>query len=815
MFRPLSTGLLLGLPLASAEPVNFSLEVAPILAEHCYACHGPDDAAREADLRLDTREGATADLGGYAAIVAGDHGASEAILRIESSDPDEVMPPPKVPRRLSAEEKATLKRWIDEGAPWGKHWAYEPPQRSVPPTLDGELEDWVRNPIDRFVARRLAEEQLEPSPEARPEILARRIALDLTGLPPSPAQVDEFVAAHRADPDAAVAEWVDRLLASPHFGERWATPWLDAARYAESHGYQKDDLIDLWPYRDWVIDALNADMPFDRFTIEQLAGDLLPDPTPLQLIATGFHRAAPTNVEAGSDQEQTRTNQILDRVNTTGVVWMAQTLECAQCHNHKYDPISQREYFQLYDFFNQTVQETDFASKKATAALKFLGPYVTPEGEIVGNERPPKLLASGRVFLSWFREEPQRQPLPELGSAPSEHWFARVLEGRGDDWLEPEAAPDRSAPSLTGFKAKRDRAGRRNEFSADPRMRSLVMQQAGEPRESFIFNRGNFLDPGEPVSAATPEVLPPMDEELPRDRFGLAKWLVDRDHPLTARVTVNRWWATIFGRGLVGTVEDFGSKGELPSHPQLLDWLALEFMEPTAPDAAAWSMKHVLRLILNSATYRQSSDMPSFLREIDDRNLLLARGPRLRLHAEAIRDNALEIAGLLHPEVGGPPVFPPQPDGMWEKVGGLRYPYPTSEGADAHRRGLYIFLRRSAPYPSLVTFDATNRLACTVKRSRSNTPLQALTLLNDPVYVEAADALATRLRDHADDDRARLRHGFRLAVSRPPEPPELEVLENLLADSRDARAGQPQAERAAWRDLASTLLNLDETITKR
>lgn len=731
---------------ASDAEVRFGRDILPLLAENCFQCHGPDSKGRKAGLRLDTPEGAGKVL------VPGQSGASEILARITSTDPDKAMPPRKTGKKLTTDQLAQLRLWIDAGAPWGKHWAYEPPQRvPLPEVKDGA---WPRNPIDRFVLARLEREGMRPSPEADPITLLRRLTLDLTGLPPTPEEVDRFRADRASD---AYERAVDRLLRSPHYGERWARPWLDAARYADSHGFQRDDLRDLWPYRDWVIRALNADMPFDQFTIEQLAGDLLPGATLEQKIATGLHRCTPCNVEAGTDPEENRVNQVFDRVNTTATIWLGTTFECTQCHDHKYDPFSMRDYYRLFAYFNNTLRETESTDKaKANPAVRFVGPYLSL-GADAGK-------AEGETFAGDAQTGKQREP---------KHF-----------------------------------------------PRSLVMQEIEQPRATHILKRGNFLDPGERVELGTPAALPPLPSDAPANRLALSKWLVSRDNPLAARVNVNRWWSEFFGRGLVGTPEDFGSKGDRPTHPDLLDWLAVEFMQPQTliPGEEAprpWSIKHLHRLIVTSAVYRQSSRLTPELQSRDDQNKLLARGPRTRLDAEAVRDNSLAIAGLLSLKQFGPPVRPPQPDGLWRKVGGEQYVYTVSPGEDRYRRGLYVIVRRSAPYPSFTPFDASARLACTVRRPRSNTPLQALTLLNDPVHVEAAGALASRvLREVPRGDEARLTRAFRLCVARPPRESELAVLGRLLKAQRTARAGQPKAEVLAWTDVATALLNLEETITR-
>jgi hypothetical protein len=722
-----------------ARPVGFNRDIRPILSDKCFACHGPDQNKRKADLRLDTREGATADRGGYAAVVPGDLEESELIARINAENDDSAMPPRGHPKRLTRREKELLERWVRQGAGYEGHWAYGRPVRPRLPVVHNV--SWPRTAIDVFVLAALEGQGLAPTPEAQRATLIRRLSLDLTGLPPTPAEVASFETDQSA---SAYEKLVDRLLASPEFGERWARPWLDLARYADSHGFQRDDLREVWAYRDWVIRALNHDMPFDQFTIEQVAGDLLPDPSTEQIIATGFHRSTPTNVEAGSEPEESRINQVLDRVNTTGAVWLGATLECARCHDHKYDPIAQKEYYRLLAFFNNTESEVERANPKVPSSIKFRGAALTLE----------------------------------------------------------------------------------KEFAAAKPASTQVMIEMASPRASTVFNRGEYTNPGEPVEAGVPAILHRLPEGPP-NRLTLARWLVARENPLTARVTVNRWWGELFGRCIVPTPEDFGMQGEPPSHPELLDWLAVEFMEN------GWSMKGLLREIVLSATYRQSSRVTPELLKRDPQNRWLARGPRFRMDAEMIRDNALALAGLLHLKKGGPPIRPPQPEGLWIKVGGERYDYIVSPGAEKYRRGIYVVLKRAAPYPGLATFDATARLTCIVKRSRSNTPLQALALLNDPVFVEATLALAARIVNEMPGAavKPRLEHAVRLCLARAPRPAEIAVLRALyetqrsaaLADGPAARtlarssplaAGIPDAEFASWYAVASTLMNLDETITK-
>ncbi|HTU17204.1 MAG TPA: PSD1 and planctomycete cytochrome C domain-containing protein [Gemmataceae bacterium] len=739
-------------------------QVYALLQRACWECHGRQQ--HKGKLRLDTREFALKGGRSGAVIVPGNAEASDLYQRISAAkDSAEVMPPRGEP--LSAAQAQLIRDWINQGARWpegapsGKHWAYIAPTQPALPTVRDR--SWPRNAIDHFILARLEKEKLAPSPEADRAALLRRVSLDLIGLPPSPAEVDAFCADRSS---GAYERLVDRLLASPQFGVRWARPWLDYARYADSHGFQRDDFRDLWPYRDWVVNALNADMPFDQFTIEQLAGDLLPGATEEQKIATGFNRSAPTNVEAGSEPEETRVNQVLDRVNTLATVWLGTTLQCVQCHDHKYDPFTMRDYYGLFAFFNNTAIEAERANPKVPGSIAFRGPVLTLSA--IGNR------------------------LSAIGNRSKTKAESRV----------PKAESRKPATTL-------------------------VMQELPKTRMSSVFQRGSYLTPGEKVVPGVPAVLPRLDVPPPkRNRLALARWLVSRDNPLAARVTVNRWWMELFGHGLVRTPEDFGSRGEPPTHPELLDWLAVEFMDK------GWSMKKLLRTIVLSATYRQSSRMAPELLARDDANLLYARGPRFRLEAEMIRDNALAIAGLLSLKQGGPPIRPYQPKGLWIKVGGQRYDYVVSPGEEKYRRGLYVVWKRSAPYPSFVSFDANSRMVCRVKRPRSNTPLQALTLLNDPVYVEAATAFARRILRESPGDSVedRIRYAFRAAVARTPRGDEVAILKRLFIKQRavvrarssseghslvDASGSDDtSAEFVAWYAVAAALLNLDETISK-
>ena len=761
--------------------VRFNRDIRPILSDKCYTCHGPDGSKRKAGLRLDVRASATADRGGHAAIVPGDPENSELIVRINAEGEDDAMPPAKQPKRLAHGEKALLAEWIRQGAEYEGHWAFVKPVK--PPLPEVRCASWPRNVIDRFILAGMEAQGVAPAPEAERAALIRRVSLGLTGVPPAPADVDAFVADRS---EQAYEKVVDRLLASPDFGERWARLWLDLARYADSHGFQRDDLREIWPYRDWVIQAIDRDMPFDRFTIEQLAGDLLPGATREQQVATGFHRCTPANVEAGSEPEETRINQVIDRVNTTGAVWLGATLECARCHDHKYDPFLQKEYYQLLAFFNNTESEAERTNPKVPSSIAFRGPAITLDDD------------ASRLQRARLQKE-----------------IARLDQ-------EIKALTQESAATLKTTRAKIS-----TQLAAVKPASTLVMRELASPRSTAVFRRGEYTDPGETVQAGAPAILHHPLPAGPPNRLTLARWLVARDNPLTARVTVNRWWAELFGRGIVATQEDFGVQGDAPSHPELLDWLAVELMDQ------GWSMKALLRKIVMSATYRQSSRATPEMVERDPQNRVLARGPRFRMDAEMIRDNALAAAGLLTREKGGPPIRPPQPEGLWVKIGGLPQPYLVSSAAQKYRRGIYVVLKRAAPYPSFTAFDASARMTCVVSRSRSNTPLQALTLLNDPVYVEAALALAARIVTEtpgADLD-TRLAHAFRLCLARTPRPSELSVLRALYeaqrvaagTDSSTAQTltasfprapGLSSTEKAAWYAVASALLNLDEMITR-
>ncbi len=1013
---------------AHAAGTDFSRDVYPILQRACFECHGREH--HKAALRLDTASPQHLKIG-------------PDLLRRVALPKEDKDAMPKRGDRLTAIEIDHLRDWINSGAHWPdkletlKHWSYLPPQRPALPAVQNQA--WPKNEIDHFILAKLEANKLTPSPAASPEILIRRLSLDLTGLPPTPAEVDAFLKEHSKDPASSIEHLATRLLASQQFGVRWARPWLDLARYADSHGFQRDDLREVWAWRDWVVNALNANMPFDQFTLEQIAGDLLPNATPEQIIATGFHRCTPTNVEAGTEPEESRINQVIDRVNTTGAVWLGTTLECAQCHNHKYDPISQRDYYSLLAYYNNTEKEAERTSPTTPGSIQFQGsPYKLsdPAGDAQraqfaaqmktlnaqlaarqkqlattdGKSSAPPASPAAKVetssalkalkpsaFITESDAESELQPDGSVlltGPAPDKDTYTFETEltagelsglmletlthasipgdgpGRGginrpnfvlhsfdctlttpggktqpltfktayadysqknfevtslitktgrSAWAigqrfhEPHWAafelkqpiavapgsklsihmaqnfgnglvigclrissiagnvaaclPEMEAPAsapvvANGGKGKaaphpvskdpaiaqleKQKAALQKQITALAAPTTEIMRELPQPRMSAIFKRGVYTDPADPVTASVPAIF---NTRLsgPPNRITLAKWLVSRDNPLVARVTVNRWWAELFGTGIVSTLEDFGIKGAPPSHPELLDWLATEFIDHH------WDMKHILKKIVLSATYQQSSSThylatqspppsPEIINHkskiingsaVDPANTLLWHAPRFRLDAETIRDNALAIAGLLNLKQGGSPIRPPQPDGLWQKVGGQQYTYVVSPGSEQYRRGLYVVLKRGSPYPSFMNFDASARMACVVRRSRSNTPLQALTLLNDPVYVGATQAFAKRIVTEAPstDLDSRLQHAFRLALARSPQPQELSVLkalwetqfESAQADAKatkDLSAGLdlppnlPPAEFAAWYAVASAILNLDECITK-
>lgn len=974
---------------ASQERVDFNRDIRPLLADHCYQCHGPDAAKRKAGLRLDQREGALAKLeSGAAAIAPGNPAASSLLHRIESTDDEERMPPAKTGKTLSPEQRSLLKRWIAEGAEWKPHWAYIPPVRPAIPTITHT--NWPRNDLDRFVLARLEKEGLEPSPEADRRTLARRVSLDLTGLPPTPDEVDAFL----SDPsDGAYEKLVDRLLAAPEYGERMAVPWLDLARFADSDGYHADVPRSMWQYRDWVIRAFNRNQPFDQFVVEQLAGDLLPNATLDQRIATAFNRNGMSSTEGGADPDEYMNKYVTDRVNTFGTVFLGSSVQCAECHNHKYDPFTQREYYQLYDFFNRIPEKgldsdpappfvkvpahaqqqaldaaradvreraaaldavlaaarpdwdleqrawegeltdgTGFGNGLKLGPWSRVGPFAAAEPKAAfarefGPEKgfdPAAKFRSGTQYLTWTPQPDWKDgvvvTLPEdLGAT----YLRRILTADSartvpfylgsDDalrvWLNGKEllakdvnrgaaanqdevkaelragenelllkvvnyaagagfyfSTDRDAEDETRKKLRelarlpttertadqatalrrafretripevRQRAAelavaRKRESDADKAIPTLrIMEEMAEPRASHIRIRGDYRAKGEQVTAGVPvSCLPAARFNGRTNRLDLARWLVDPGHPLTARVAVNRFWALFFPNPLVKTANEFGTNGELPSHPDLLDWLARDFAD------GGWDTKALLKKIVMSATYRQTSAVTPERLARDPQNRLLARGPRFRLPAEMIRDQALAVSGLLVRKTGGPSVRPYQPPGLWEEKMFAGNKYEVGTGDELYRRSLYTLWKRTVPNPTLQTFDAPDRALCTVQRPNTCTPLQAFVTLNDVTYVEAARVFAQRIlgESPAATTPARLEFAMKTALGRPPSKREQQVLAAVLDDVRRAyvddgksadavtRLGRadrpgnaPVAELAAWTGVANVILNLDETVTR-
>jgi mono/diheme cytochrome c family protein len=756
---------------ADDAAVDFNRDVRPILSNNCFQCHGPDEKVRKAKLRLDTPEGAS-----ESAIVPGKPDQSPLIQRIATKDADELMPPAKSGKKLSAREIEILTKWVKAGGKYSVHWSYARPVRPPIPQIAGSR-DRIRTPIDAFILARLQREGLAFQPEADRYTLIRRAALDLTGLPPTPDEVRDFIADQSPD---AYEKLVDRLLAKPAYGEHWARLWLDLARYADSAGYADDPPRTIWKYRDYVINSFNANMPFDRFTIEQIAGDLLPNPTTDQLVATAFHRNTMTNNEGGTNDEEFRNVAVVDRVNTTFTVWMGTSIACAQCHTHKYDPITQREYFQVFAILNNTA-DADRSDESPT--------------------------------LPFWSEEQLRKK-EELERRITE--YDLELNGRKPEEMKPERE------KLAALKKQLNEL---KPATSVPIMRELTGKQRRKTRIQF---RGNFLDLGEEVSEGAPAAFPPLPKDGPPNRLALARFLVSPENPLTARVIANRFWEQIFGIGIVRTSEEFGAQGELPSHPELLDYLATDLVD------SRWDVKRFLKLLVTSSAYRQSSRVSTELFERDPENRLLSRGPRVRLTAEMVRDQALFAAGLLSPKMLGPSVKPPQPNLGINAAFGGSIDWQTSTGEDRYRRGVYTTWRRSNPYPSMSTFDAPNRDTCVVRRARTNTPLQALVTMNDPVYVEAAQALARRMIEKggvgAYDKAA---YGFRACLVRPPTEAETERLQKLFESARTkfSRApvqalqfatnplgplpkGMDVVDAAAWTLVANVLLNLDEMVLK-
>ncbi len=824
---------------------DFVRDIEPVFHERCYTCHGP--SVQMNGLRLDSRDAAL--KGGYAGpvIIPGNSTASRLIERVSSAKEAFRMPPAGEP--LSGSQIAALRTWIDNGAEWPEraqapqfseqqkkgHWSFRPVQRPDAPAVRNE--SWVRNPIDRFVLAKLEAEKVTPAPEADRITLARRASFDLTGLPPAPEEVDRLLA---DSSPAAYENLIDRLLRSPHYGERQAIPWLDAARYADSDGYERDPIRPhAWRWRQWVIEALNKDMPFDQFTIEQIAGDLLPDATVEQRVATGFLRNGVKNREAGVKNEEKRFEEVIDRLSTVSANWMGLTVGCAQCHDHKYDPISQKEFYQFYAVFNNAVERDIPAPTPGQA-----GPYLRAYPRYRAARE--KILAGNGIYA--LQAEFQRKLLQAMENpGVNTDWDFQLTEwraahDRADWWLlaEPEELTEFESDELIDFflqrtgpdvakdkellekvKAVQKELAALQETLPDF-ARAYAMIERDEQQATHIALRGDWRSPGVEVRPGALAVLPEFKPEEKPARLAFAEWLVRQDNPLTARVAVNRMWQELFGAGIVRSSNDFGTQGEKPSHPDLLDWLASEFVR------SGWSRKHMLRLIVTSAAYRQASQARPELRERDPENRWLSRQNRLRLPGELIRDSALSASGLLYPAIGGKSVRPPQPEGVSE-LGYSKKTWDADTGPERYRRGLYIFFQRTTPYPMLINFDAPATLTAVVRRERSNTPLQALNLLNDPVFEEAAQALAVRVVQEKVASAERLERMFRLCLSRPPDPAErdrittfFEQQRTILKDDPGAQAkiapfvppGEERLTMAAWTGVARGLMNLDEFVNR-
>ncbi|GAB3250811.1 hypothetical protein GCM10027347_08820 [Larkinella harenae] len=886
------------------DRVDFNTQIKPLLNKNCIACHGGVKKASDFSL-LFKHEALAPAKSGKPAIVPGDAEGSEFIRRLSLTDPDERMPLDAPP--LKPEEIELLRKWIDQGAQWGDHWAYESIAKPAVPKIgtflsrlgliDDEELQWANNEIDHFVIDKLKAENLKPSPEADKATLLRRVSLDLTGLPPTEKELTDFVA--DSSPNA-YEKVVDRLLASPAYGERWTGMWLDLARYADTKGYERDPGRSIWRYRDWLIKAFNQDKPFDQFTVEQLAGDLLPNPTDDQLIATGFHRNTMTNDEGGTQDEEFRVAAVIDRVNTTWDVWQGTTFSCVQCHSHPYDPFVNDEYYKYLAFFNNTRDEDvttetptlrfykkedslkvvelnswlkqhlkqprqvqqvmqfvritepkinshDFDEYVNASLLdaRFFGMLDAGSGRIKNVD----LTAKNRLIMQWgtkgknavitLHQDSPTGPVLMTSPVPASRDTTMIfalppVSGRHDlywtlknpetpkDWVQIKwvsfqtALPGQPAHELGEMDLKLASI-----LNTRPESTPIMFEGTGDlARKTHVFERGNWLVKGKEVKPDVPKSLPPMAGDLPKNRLGLARWMVSREHPLTARVAVNRFWEQLFGTGIVETVEDVGTQGIPPTHRELLDWLSAEFMETDQ-----WSVKKLLKRMVLSATYRQRSEVSPELLAEDPFNKLLARGPRVRLAAEQVRDQALALTGLLSHKRYGPSVMPPQPDGIWQS------PYSgeswkLSEGEDRYRRALYTYWKRTAPYPSMITFDSPSREFCQLRRLRTNTPLQALVTLNDPVYVEAAQRLAETMKLRGKTPEQQIQSGFRIIMLRDLAPKKLAVLTRLYRHTQTYYQQHPDEAKkllacdeatpqlAALTVTANTMLNLDEVITK-
>ena len=820
------------------DRIDFNREIRPILSENCFYCHGQDANKREAGLRLDLRDDAIE----HGAILPEQLQDSELLKRIFSEDADSVMPPPNSNRVLSKEQKELVKKWIEQGAEYDKHWAFVPPSKSAPPSVN--LQEWVRNPIDQFVLAKLEKEGLAPSPEADKATLIKRLYADLIGLPPTPDEVREF---ENDSSPTAYEKLVDRLMQSEHYGERMALPWLDAARYADSNGFQQDGDTWQWMWRDWVVKALNENLSFDQFTTWQIAGDLLPDATLEQKIASGFNRNHMLNGEGGAIAEEQRFVILFDRIDTTATTFLGLTMSCAQCHDHKYDPITQRDYYGLMDAFNRVPESG--VPQYFSSRIRVASPFVE-----VPSEEVTKRIADFDARMASL--EAQVQPVVQVAFAA---WKLGLLTDKNPDGKgltdslvallkKPDAErseADKSEiekqlrshfdqkiknslksdiPQLGELEAVRNEKAN---FIADQMPRPMIMSDA-QKRDTHVLIRGEYLNKGDKVEFATPSFLPPMQTDLTRDRLGFAKWLVSSEQPLLSRVQVNRMWQHFFGIGFVKTTEDFGVQSEYPIHRELLDWLAVEFRE------SGWDMKKLNRLIVTSSTYRQSSKLNDSLLQRDPENRLYARASRMRMPSMVLRDWALAASHLLDRRVGGKPVYPYQPDDIWESLAITKerdFTYPKSSNSDLYRRSLYTFWRRTVGPANM--FDSSNRQTCKVRMSMTSTPLHALTTLNDPTWVEAARALAEDVLLKHSELPAQIEAAYRAVLCRAPKEQELKILEAAFAKQRAIFESTPASAdqflsignktkaqspdvltHAALSVVCLGIFNLDESLTR-
>jgi mono/diheme cytochrome c family protein len=811
-------------PAAFAETPDYVRDIEPIFLKNCNDCHGVD--VSQQDLRLDSYVGLKRGGNSGPAIVPGKSRESLLVDAITVGKEANKMPPEDYGDRLSAADVDLIRRWIDAGAIGpdnavekpkavkSGHWAFQPIASVIPPTVKDSA--WCRTPIDRFLLAKLEQSGLVPSPEADRATQIRRLYLDLLGMPPSVEAVDEFI--HDPAPDA-YEQLVDRTLASPHYGERWGRHWLDEARYADSNGYTIDSARSMWNYRDWVINAINSDEPFDQFSIEQLAGDMLPSPTREQLIATGFHRNTLVNEEGGTDPEQFRVEAVVDRVSTTGSVFMGLTVGCARCHDHKYDPISQREFYQMFAVFNAADEPTLQLPTDQQSAEE--APLDADIATVKKRLADVEANAPGRQ-KDWekrFRRE--IEDIDKSGTYPASaavlaHW--KALLDIPAEKRKPAEAKELQEEYFKHDSERKPLVGQLEELNARKKQlaakitTTLIMRERKEPRPTFVHMRGDFLRPGAPVTGGTPSVLPaPKASGSQLNRLEFANWLFQPNHPLTSRVTANRVWQTFFGRGLVGTENDFGLQGDAPSHPELLDWLARRLQTND------WSLKSLHRLIVTSAAYRQSSAVRADLAEKDPYNILVGRQMRLRLEAEVIRDSALTSSGLLIERIGGPGVYPPQPEGIYKFTQQVKF-WKQRTPEDNYRRGVYTFFWRSSPYPFLMTFDAPDSNVTCTRRVRSNTPLQSLTLANDAAFIDLANGLAKRvLKEASADDTARIDYAFRLCFARSPSADEQSRVRKFIASERkrlSEKAAEADLDRAVWAATARVLMNLDEFVTR-